>query len=424
MSVKKEIFYNLFWQNKAAQNLFLLSKEEFLDTKTITVEGNSTSVSFPRIILSNIQSKEGYIFDKMKIRTETQNITRESLINQTIEKYSPILNNFLETKFGKSIQVFLKDLESNFIEMFVPLIFSLAEGEKEFEKNCIELLQKYGFIGKQVNSFSELEAYFQKEAIDKNFKNIVSEQNLINMLELLKCVKDIYVNEVYKGLYNSNQVLVNSYHDIDNFEDRLNLFSILYESDIIRGSSEDSIIECMNCSPGTYKGVFQLKIDPRKLNDLKCPNCNSKLTFHVPYELDKSIYEIVKSKDGLILDALLVKLNNGKFPYSINQTFLNDIEIDCITKIKDVTYIIECKMYKKNNTASKLESKLKEHFSKLIEDITRIIESGQYKNEKIMPILLVNINDFELINRVMTEIKVNNPDKLFQKGVILTIDKV
>ena len=35
MSEIKKKFYNLFWKNKSCQNLFLLSKEEFLDTKEV-----------------------------------------------------------------------------------------------------------------------------------------------------------------------------------------------------------------------------------------------------------------------------------------------------------------------------------------------------------------------------------------------------
>jgi len=217
--------------------------------------------------------------------------------------------------------------------------------------------------------------------------------------------------------------LVSSFHDIDNFEDRLNLFSILYESEIISGSTEDSFIECTNCPPATYRGVLQLKTDPRKLREMKCPICNSPLTFYVPYELDKSIYEIVKSKDGLILDALLVKLRNGNLGFSINQVFLNDIEIDCIYKIEGMLCIVECKMYKQNTT-SKLESKLKEHLTKLVNDILRIIESGKFKNEKVKPILLVNISDNNLLNQVMNEVKNNNSHELFQGAKILTIEQI
>ena len=51
-------FYNIFWQNKACQNLFLLSKEEFLDRDIIPNGKKQTIVAYPRLILSNNSRSE------------------------------------------------------------------------------------------------------------------------------------------------------------------------------------------------------------------------------------------------------------------------------------------------------------------------------------------------------------------------------
>lgn len=424
MSVTRDVFYNLFWQNKACQNLFLLSKEEFLDSKTITLEENSTTISFPRIILSNIQSKDEHLFDKIKLRTETQSILTESVINSTFEKYAPILGTFLETKFGKSIELFLKDFSDNPWSMVSPILLSFFTKDGKFEKRVMQLLHEYEFIGKHINTFTELETYVQKEAFSKNFKTLVSEQNLWTFFELLKSFKDIYVHEAYKGLYNSNQVLVSAYHDIDNFEDRLRLFSKLYESAIIKSSKEDSFIECTTCSPSTYKGVFQLRIDPERLRELKCPICNSRFTFYVPYELDMAIYNIVKAKDGLLLDALVHKLDGVKIKNEINSFHLNDIEIDCIYSIEKKTYMVECKMYKQLTAELKLKKKFKEHFSKLINDIIRIQQEENKTFEAIIPILLVNINNPKLLTETLVELRKDNEHELYQRGMIITINDI
>lgn len=77
MTEVTQIFYNLFWQDKACQNLFLLSKEELLDTKRLELEGVSTSISLPRIIISNIQDKEDFNHKTIRLRNETNNIRTE-----------------------------------------------------------------------------------------------------------------------------------------------------------------------------------------------------------------------------------------------------------------------------------------------------------------------------------------------------------
>ena len=88
----------------------------------------------------------------------------------------------------------------------------------------------------------------------------------------MKSLKDIYVNESYKSLYESNQVLVNSLFDTDDYVNRLKLFNHLYEAEIITASREDAYVECTNCPPGAYRGTLQLKINPFKLKEFMI-NC-------------------------------------------------------------------------------------------------------------------------------------------------------
>ena len=75
-----EIFYNFFWKNKACRNLFLLSKEELLDTKKIPFGDKETSLSLPRIIISNIQEKDDFTHETIRIRNENQNIISDGLL--------------------------------------------------------------------------------------------------------------------------------------------------------------------------------------------------------------------------------------------------------------------------------------------------------------------------------------------------------
>ena len=55
MTLIKKKFYHLFWSNPSCQNLFLLSKEELLETRTFGTDDFTFSFSTNRIIVSNAQ---------------------------------------------------------------------------------------------------------------------------------------------------------------------------------------------------------------------------------------------------------------------------------------------------------------------------------------------------------------------------------
>lgn len=420
MTEIKQIFYNLFWQDKACQNLFLLSKEELLDTKRLELESVSTSISLPRIIISNIQDKEDFNHKTIRFRNETNNIRAEKLLNDKIELYTPIITNFIESKFGKSLEKLIHDFENNPWKFLRKIFVLLTDGEENFEKVTIEFLQEYGFVGKHINSFVELESFFEKEAISKNAKSILSENNIWNFLEFLKSIKDIYVNESYRSLYNTSQVLVSALYDIDDFRSRLNLFSHLYESKIIGPSHEDSFIECVNCEPGTYRGVFQLKLNPRKLSNLKCPICFNELSYFVPYELHNDIYQIIKQKDGLLLDVLCDYLTKKNISFKTNLNLLKDIELDCSFQQGNKVFLIECKMYKQTTTYNKLKNKIREHFGKLLKDAERI-DLQETSDIIYIPILLVNILNTEFITILEDELKKENIGDIAQRIQVMNV---
>jgi hypothetical protein len=418
----KDIFYYIFRQNKACRNLFLLSKEELLDTKTIEFEDETKYISFPRLIISNVD-KDKELHEKLKLRNETNLIKSNSTINSKIDIYRPLITNYFEGKFGKSLEKFSNDVNDNSLQI-VKIIFKLiSSNQSKREKLIIDQLQKYGFVGKHIKSFDQMEDFFQKEIFTKNINSILNENNLWNILEFLKSIKDIYLNESYKTLYSSNQILVNSLVDLDNYEDRLRLFDILYENGIIFSSKEDSFFECIDCPPGNYRGTLQIKVNPGKLKDFKCPICSKNLSYYVPFGLHKDIFDIIKQKDGLLLDALCNNLTFNKIEYKTNVKLLNDIELDCTYKIKDISFIIESKMYKVNTEPKKLKSKIKEHFVKLTDNIKRL-ESENIYDKNTIPILLVNIASQDIIKEVEIELKEKNSDEISQKTCIYNIEQM
>lgn len=413
MSATLNKFYNIFWQNKACQNLFLLSKEELLDTIEIKLDNNNFNISMPRIILSNVKNKDDFEYKTLKLRNEDDNLQTQENLELKIKLFEPLLENFIESNFGKSLQKVVVDIEENpekFIKRFFRLIF---KSSKKQEKEIITILQDYGFIGRNINSLREIGEQFDNSiSSKKNLKPIINEKNTWNILEFAKSIKDIYVNETKKSLYNSNQVLLGALHENEDYKSRKQLFSHLYDSKVILPSNEDAFIECLDCETGTYRGSMQIKINPKKLNNLKCPLCTSELSYYIPYELNKEIYHIINEKDGLLQNVAIKTLENNNINYRCNLNYDNDIEIDIKFQRNGITYFVECKMYKLNTSNEKLISKIKKHFRKSLEDTHRINEQNK------STILLINAQNDEIIEQVINTFEINENDKILNPKIL------
>ncbi|MAU15940.1 MAG: hypothetical protein CMH46_10430 [Muricauda sp.] len=424
MSLVREKFYNLFWQDKTCQNLFLLSKEELLETSTFGTQQNSYSYSSNRIIISNSAEGSG---DSMTIKFRNENtlITLDKNLEERIDYFKPIVESFLDQNFKKAFDKLHHDMDHKGWSLVIKIV-RLLTNEKRRETNIVKFLQEYGFVGKHINSFEEIEHYLESKFIPQKGNSLVNENNIKTFFEGIRFIKELYVNNSYKKLYNSNQVLINTLNSEDDFGSRISLFARLYEAGIISPSKQDAILECFHCEPGTYKGFFQLKLNPIKLREIKCPNCSKQLTYFVPYELDEEIYQIVKAKDGLLMDALVYQLAKHNFSFVLNQNYLSDIEIDCLfeSRVGDeqVLYIVETKMFKLNTTQARLKNKIKQGYGKLIADVERLLELEGFNDKKLKPLLLVNVTDRNLINEIRFEMKKSNPEMLHQDSEIVNLE--
>jgi hypothetical protein len=424
MSIIKKKFYHLFWNNPSCQNLFLLSKEELLETRTFGTDEFLIPFSTNRIIVSNVQDNQSELIDTIKSRSELYNLDLDNSLNEKIEYFKPLIEQFFDSRFKKSIDKLGADIEKNTFK-FLARILKIAFDEENRETKSIEFLQEYGFIGKHLKSFKEIEASIGKSLAPSKNNELINEKTIYTFFEGVKFIKELYVNHSYKNLYNTNQVLVNTLNSEDNFQSRIKLFGELYDSQIITPSKDDAFIECSHCDPLTYRGVFQLRLNPKKLKDLKCLVCSNELTYFVPYELHDDIYKVVKSHDGLILDALCNKLSNNGNLFELNKKFLNDIEIDCIFKTDTKVYIIETKMYKQNNTTEeKLISKIKEHYGKLVKDIERIEDNTEFQGLEIIPLLITNINNHRILSCVQQYFSVVDSGYYSKIGKIINLNSL
>lgn len=400
MSTIKKKFYNIFWKEKSCRNLFLLSKEELLDSHQLTWTDKPIYYSHPRIIVSNTDRLEEGTLDIIRFRTDNHNYEMEGTFEQKMEQFEPILKEFYETKLKKRFSKFITTIEERPFKLLVDVFFGLI-GDN-LEDNTIELMQKYELIGQNINNFEELKSFVQKEFLSKK-NELITEDNIIVIETLLSFAKNFYANHAYQRLYNSNQILVGALHEEDDFSSRIRLFRLLYESKIISASNEDAFVECTSCEAGVYRGIFNIRIAPDKLKNLKCPICANPLNYFVPYSLHPDIYKVVKQQDGLLLDALCEILNENGEKYQTNVRVLDDIEIDCLVYSDSEAIFIECKMYQ-STSKEKIKSKLKKHFFKLLDDYKRLEEKRDGDRREYMAVLLVNISDTEFLRAVEEEL--------------------
>lgn len=401
MSLILKKFYRIYWSNKTCMNLFSLSKDELLDTHSNTAL--NIKYSKPRIIISNIRETSGLALEIIKNRTDSRALDEEDNIVAKLDKLEPVLRSIYDKDFKKAIGRVLDDYKNRPLR-FLWQFFRLGANPETAEDELLTILKKYGLIGKHLNNFDDVKQFFTQKYLGKN-SDLLDEDNIRLIEEFILFLKNLQLNAAYKGMYESNQVLVNSLHEEDDFQSRIHLFRLLYESDIISNSQEDAFIECTNCEKGRYRGTISLMIPPSKLDKLVCPLCGEKLTYFISFQLHSDLYEVIKAKDGLLFEVMSNLLENEQVDHELNCNFLDDIEIDCIAQIGGVNLVIEVKMFKLNTTRSKLKQKVKASYKKLLQDVDRLCQSGEIKDESLTPLLLLNISNNSLLNQIIDEIK-------------------
>src|SRR5690606_18732158 len=103
MSIIKKKFYHIFWNNSSCQNLFLLSKEELLETRTFGEDEFKFNYTTNRIIVSNAQDTSEEVIETVRARSEIYNIDLDTSLNEKIEFLKPLIEHFFDSRFKKSI---------------------------------------------------------------------------------------------------------------------------------------------------------------------------------------------------------------------------------------------------------------------------------------------------------------------------------
>ncbi|WP_294670049.1 hypothetical protein [uncultured Fluviicola sp.] len=312
--------------------------------------------------------------------------------------------DFIDKHFGKPFEKIKEDFKEP-QELIGRIVPALITKKGNFEEVILDELHHYGFAGKHIKTFEELEIYYKTDFVRKKIEDALSDGTIYDVLTFLRNIKELYLGELYKGMYASNQVLVNSLNAEDNFESRINLFELLFEAELISYGSEDVFVECHHCDPGMYKGSLHVKLKPKKLKQLTCPICQKEVTYFASFDIHQELFSIIKANDGLLLDALEYLLGHRKLSFRSNLIFneLKGLEIDCVFEINSVIFIIETKMFKLNTENRKLATKIKRSASKLDKD-TKILLEKHPVDKEVRSILLLNITNEETLMKLVEDI--------------------
>lgn len=135
MSIIKRKFYHHFWNNPACQNLFLLSKEELLETKSFGTDPNRLIYSTNRIIVSNVDNIQDPTLGTIRSRNENHNIDLDSLIKERLEDLKPVIENFFDSKFKKAFDKFSSDLDKKGVQLVFKVAGILMKEDKRESRN-------------------------------------------------------------------------------------------------------------------------------------------------------------------------------------------------------------------------------------------------------------------------------------------------
>src|SRR5690606_39737487 len=104
-----------------------------------------------------------------------------------------------DLRFKKSITKLGNDIEKNSFKLLTRVLKILFKEETR-EAKTIEFLQDYGFIGKHIKDFKEIETSIGKVLTPSKYNELINEQTIHTFFEGIKIVKNLYVNHTNKNL--------------------------------------------------------------------------------------------------------------------------------------------------------------------------------------------------------------------------------
>lgn len=392
-------FYNLFWTDPTCQTIFSTHKSQLLEDEVELIVTKEKYFA-QRLVLTNSQKrKKGMQLAK---RTENENIELIHNLQTAASKYfdEVRLEAFMKSKFGKTIKKLDTDLTKSggWLKLAIKLISSL-----DSEEDLFKLLSDYNLTPKEIKNKEQFGQYIEKELTDY-LKDFIKKENLSELAISIDLVSTYYNHKLKNNLVSATKHYTDILYDSENYKDRLDFFDNLYEIKVIKGGKLKSYYECVNCPPNTYNGILTMDIKPSSLK-MKCPCCKQELFYIAPYELDKTIYDHIVHKDGLLFHAIQNLLKQYKYNFVANQNQPPDIEIDfSLVNDNNLIYeLIEVKMFKSNRPTDTQVGNLRETVSQVKKAIDKLMELNP--DYKLIPKSVVtNITDENVLKIAKTEL--------------------
>ncbi len=400
MKVIDKKFYHLFWTDKTCQDIFAVHRTQLLEDE---VELIVTREKFfaQRLVLTNSQKRKSGT--KLAKRTENESIEVIHNLQNAISKYfdEERIETVIKNKFGKTIKKIETDFSKSggWLKLLLKIISSL-----ESEEDLFKLLSDYHLTPKEITTKEQFFKYAETE-FTTHLKKFVKNKNLSELAISIDLVSAYYNHKLKNNLVTATKHYTDILYNEDNYKNRLDFFDNLYEIEVIKGGVLKSYYECVNCPPNSYNGILTMNIKPSNLA-MKCPACKKELYYIVPYELNKTIYNHIVHKDGLLFFAIEYLLERHNYKFIKNNTFPPDIELDfSLLNEDDLVYeIIEVKMFKTDRPKDTQVGNLREAVSKIKNAIKKLVKiAPNYKT--IQKSIVTNLIDNIVLKTAKSELE-------------------
>lgn len=400
-------FYNLFWIDQTCQTIFSMHKSKLLEDEVELIVSKEKFYA-QRLVLTNSQKRNSET--QLAQRTENENIELIHNLQQAATKYfdSSKIEALVKDRFGKTFKKIESDLSKTggWWKLAIKLV-----GTLDSEKDLFKLLASYELIPEDIVSKEQFGKYVEKE-VNQHVKSFFKKENLSELAISIDLISTYYNHKLKNNLVTATKHYTDILYTSENLNDRIKFFDNLYEIGVIEGGKLKSYYECVYCPPNTFNGILTINLKPSHLK-MKCPCCKKELFYIVPYELNKSLYDQIVHKDGLLFFAIEYLLEKSGYKFICNQNQLHDVEIDfSLLNEQGLIYeLIEVKMFKQDRPIDTQIGNIREAVSQTKKAVNKLMSiDPNYK--RLSKSIVTNITDdavYSLANReLVTDLKEYN----------------
>ncbi|WCL82745.1 hypothetical protein PPO43_06525 [Saprospira sp. CCB-QB6] len=403
-------FFKLFWQSEECRTIFLQHRTELLE-KEVDLLITTKHHYMPRIFITNInrvrEDTELLIFKLEEEELEVNHFFEEFAKNYLVEEQ---IKTYLQSKFPKGMQLipaFNLETPNNALFQIAQKIFEDWQNEVPLGMSITKhLINTYLLpTNIQFENFEDAFNYFENMVIEE--VKSINLKNALDLREVVDTIVKMYNYKFKRNLYDANLKFGASLLPANKkeYKKRLALLDALYDFEVLSGGHYEGHYECVECK--SFKCVSTTDIKPSK-NELKCPNCGSKMLHIVPYRIYDKVHEKIVQNDGLLAGAIEYLLDLKGQNYTKNGYIegAKDVELDFIIKCEAdiyVTEVLEIKMFK-NKDFDALKTNLLGAIAKIKKAKDKLVKLDEGWKEILFSVI-TNVRDEEVLKTAKKEAK-------------------